>query len=128
MIDQLGGRKLLAGAVILLVGLGITIGLGDIPANLLSLLQVVFGAFVLGNGIEHVAGAVKREPEAAPVETPAEPQLAIQHAPEANPAFDEILTNTREIREAVATTQQGMSVILQIAMGANRTPPPQSDT
>lgn len=53
-----GWRKLGAGLVVLGVGIAITVAKGDIPANLLQLLQVLFGAFVVGNVGEHIVGAV----------------------------------------------------------------------
>lgn len=48
-------RKVMAGLLILLVGVGITLIKGDIPPNLLSLLQVIYGTFVLGNVGQHAA-------------------------------------------------------------------------
>jgi hypothetical protein len=46
-------RKIIAGATLLLVGIGITIIKGDIPPNLLSLMQLLYGTFVLGNAFQH---------------------------------------------------------------------------
>lgn len=51
------GRKVLSAIVLTLVAVGVTVVKGDIPTNLSSFLQFLFGAFVLGNGIEHVSSA-----------------------------------------------------------------------
>jgi hypothetical protein len=51
-------RKLLSGAVILATGLFITYLNGDIPPNLLNLMETLYGAFVLGNAFEHTSKAV----------------------------------------------------------------------
>lgn len=128
MIDQIGGRKALAAFVVLLIGGGVTAAKGDIPAGLLTLLQVVFGAFVAGNVGEHIAGALKR-PEGAPdsPEAPAaQPEssevLAAIHNLDgalANARFD-TTTELEQIKQAVAATQQGVSVILQMAGAAPR--------
>jgi hypothetical protein len=65
MIEKLGGRKSIMAAVILAVGAGIDMySKAGLSANMLQLLSVVFGAFCIGNGVEHVAGAMKK-PEAA---------------------------------------------------------------
>lgn len=53
------GRKAIAGALILVVGLAVVALKGDIPENLLALLQVLFGGFVLGNAVEHASEAVR---------------------------------------------------------------------
>lgn len=53
----MGTRKVLSGAVLLLVGLAITLVKGDIPVNLLSLMQWIYSAFVLGNIGEHASNA-----------------------------------------------------------------------
>ncbi len=48
-----GTRKIISGIVLLAVGLGVVYLKGDIPPNLLSLMQILYGAFVLGNAFEH---------------------------------------------------------------------------
>lgn len=52
-LSNIGGRKMIMAAVLLVVALGVTYIKGDVPSNLLSFLQVLFGAFVLGNSVEH---------------------------------------------------------------------------
>lgn len=48
-------RKLFSGLVLLIVGVAITLIKGDIPTNLMSLMELLYGAFVLGNGFEYAA-------------------------------------------------------------------------
>lgn len=54
-----GLRKVLAALVLLAVGVVVTYFKGDVPAGLGSLLQNLFIAFVLGNGVEHAATVAK---------------------------------------------------------------------
>lgn len=64
MIDALGGRKSIMALVILAVGAGIDLySKAGLSANMLQLLSVIFGAFCVGNGVEHVAGAFKKPAE-----------------------------------------------------------------
>ena len=46
-------RKIISGLVLLLVGLIVTYIKGDIPPNLLSLMQLLYSAFIIGNSLEH---------------------------------------------------------------------------
>lgn len=50
-------RKIISGLVLLIVGIVITIVKGDIPVNLLSLMQWIYSAFVLGNSTEYLSKA-----------------------------------------------------------------------
>lgn len=52
-------RKIISGLLLLIVGLGVTYMKGDIPPNLLSLMQLLYGAFVLGNAFEHYTSTKK---------------------------------------------------------------------
>lgn len=53
-----GLRKILVGVVVLTTGILVTVYRNDIPPNLLQLLQVIFGGYIVGNVGEHVVGAV----------------------------------------------------------------------
>lgn len=46
-------RKIISGFIILGVGLFITYEKGDIPPNLLALMQWIYVSFVAGNAMEH---------------------------------------------------------------------------
>jgi len=68
MLDFIGGRKVAMGLLILGIAVAVLLVRGDVPPNFKELLAVVFGAFVVGNGFEHVAGAVANNKE-GPVDT-----------------------------------------------------------
>lgn len=108
MIDAIGGRKIVAALVILAVGVAVVIMKGDIPANLLSLLQVVFGAFVIGNGVEHVANAVTARAEAAQV-APQEAAPVVDHTP----FLDAVTSRLDALEAATAQSNQGIGLANQ---------------
>lgn len=54
-----GKRKIITGAVLLVVGVIITLIKGDIPPNLNGLLESIYFAFVMGNGFEHFTNMKK---------------------------------------------------------------------
>jgi hypothetical protein len=60
-MSKFSTRKLISGAILLASGLAVTYWRGDIPNNLLSLMQTLFAAFVLGNGFEHYTDVIKNK-------------------------------------------------------------------
>lgn len=59
LFEKLDGfRKIIVGILILGIGVAIAVLKNDIPPNLLQLLQVIFGGFIVGNVGEHIAGTV----------------------------------------------------------------------
>lgn len=52
-MTQFSTRKIIAGLVLLGAGLGITYYKGDIPPNLMGLMQSLYYGFVAGNAFEH---------------------------------------------------------------------------
>lgn len=99
MIDQMGGRKLAALVVMMLMGVGAVILKGDVPVNFLSLLEWVFGGFIIGNGIEHAAGAVGAA-KAEPV-------------PQNDEALHALLDATKATQDGVATVQNTLAAIVK---------------
>lgn len=67
MSNLIIGRKMVAGMVMLAIGLGTVIWLGEIPPNLLSLLEFLFGAFAVANTAEHISNTVEAVKTATPV-------------------------------------------------------------
>ena len=59
MLDKIGGRKVMIATVFLLIGLALYLIKGDLSGNMASYLEWLFSAFVTGNAIEHVSGAIK---------------------------------------------------------------------
>lgn len=49
------GRKLFVTIIILGIGVAVTLLRGDLPHNLLNLLEIVLACFVGGNAVEHLA-------------------------------------------------------------------------
>lgn len=65
MFDAVDGfRKIIVSIIILAVGIGVALHMGDIPDNLLQLLSIIFGGFIVGNVGEHISGAVVSKAEA----------------------------------------------------------------
>ena len=106
MIDQIGGRKLIAGVVVLALGVGAVLLLGDIPPNLLQLLSIVFGAFVVGNVGEHISGAFSSK--AAVVEQ----QVTAITDPAVTAQLEELKSMAATNAEAVTVVQQALSMII----------------
>lgn len=52
-MNQYTTRKIVSGLVLLVVGLVVTYWKGDVPVNLMSLMQWLYAAFVVGNAAEH---------------------------------------------------------------------------
>lgn len=55
MLNKIGGRKMAVGFLTLGVGVAFAAVKGDVSPGLLQLLSVIFGAYVVGNGFEHMA-------------------------------------------------------------------------
>jgi hypothetical protein len=53
-----GSRKVYVGFIFLSVGILITALRGDVPNNLLSLMEALYASFVVGNGAEYVSQAI----------------------------------------------------------------------
>jgi hypothetical protein len=118
MVDKIGGRKVLVVLVTLALGLAITLWKGDIPSGLLSLIQVLFGAFIAGNGVEHIAGVMAASrssalPEAADGEVSNEEVLARVASVEAR--IEAVHTDVQASQTAVNKVQETLIAIIQRA-------------
>lgn len=101
-IDTFGGRKMVAGAAILAIGVGIVAFKGDVPPNMLTLLLGAFAAFVTGNSVEHITDASVDKAQAA---------SAAPQAPDTSPAplaasISELTAEVGQVKGAVANTQE----------------------
>jgi hypothetical protein len=108
MLDKIGGRKVAATLLTLAIGCIITWFKGDVPAGMLQLLMVSLATFVAGNGVEHVASAIRGTDSTAP-----------DAAPAASPSTDTdaVLAEIRKLQDASAVTQQGIGMIVQAIHG-----------
>lgn len=106
MIDQIGGRKLAALILMVLIGVGTTLWKGDVPANFLTLMEFAFGAFVAGNAVEHGANAYtnvngSQEAPAAPSDTAAQD------------ALHTLLESQQALQTGVSVIQQTLAAIVK---------------
>jgi hypothetical protein len=131
MFERLGGRKMVAATLTVATGIGIALYKGDVPQNLLHLLEVVFGVFASTNVINTV-GSLSLEKVKVKAET-SEPSLeqAVAVMPQqgvpvedAVIAFKELATkldmSSAELKELLETiikstqlTQNALSMIAE---------------
>lgn len=110
MIDKIGGRKMALAIGSMVCGV-VALFFGKLGGTeFVTLALGIVGAFTIGNGVEHVAGAMETKAEAAPLVdlTPVVEKL------------EAINSQNEQVKEAVVTSQQGIGAILQIAMGGGR--------
>lgn len=108
---DLMGRKVIVGIVVLLTGLGITLAKGDIPPNLLQLLSVIFGGFIVGNVGEHVAGAISAR--AAPEEAIKDDAVTAQDLQYIAAKVEQLQGTADASASAIANVQQALTMIIQ---------------
>jgi hypothetical protein len=96
MIEQIGGRKMVAVLVCVVIGVAAVFIKGDVPANFLSLVEFLFGAFVVGNGVEHAAGAYSAANSDGPM-----------------PDNSDVLARLNGLEEHLGATQQGVATVQQ---------------
>jgi hypothetical protein len=118
MFDLITGRKFLVALFVVAIGVGCVYFKGDIPQGLLNLLQLVFGAFVVGNGVEHVASAIvdkaaitsassaSAEPPSAPAPTQEDLGVVYQN-------LAHIQQQNAESQQAIANVQTTLMEIIK---------------
>jgi len=91
MFEQIGGRKLVASLLVMIVGVVVTALKGDIPSGLLQLLEVTLGTFVGGNVVNTFASVLSQRGNGAGSDvedkTPGEP-IPASAAPVAPPVIE----------------------------------------
>lgn len=107
-----GNRKLIAVVVLLVLGVGAVFLRGDVPPNFLSLAQFLFGAFVVGNGVEHLAGAAT---DIVSARVPSnDDSAAAAPAPLAPPVdLSPVHSALADVQAQNAATQQGVAIVQQ---------------
>lgn len=118
MTKQVGGRKALMALAILVTGVGVTFYKGDIPTNLLMLLQTLFGAFVLGNGVEHVAGAVRKSEQEEVTTSPND--VVVTAVEEAEAEVDRVAEVEQTTEKMAAQVDALQKALGQIVMFLNK--------
>ncbi|MCK5015594.1 MAG: hypothetical protein KAS32_00865 [Candidatus Peribacteraceae bacterium] len=105
MVNKLGGRKIILGFVVLVIGIAVDLLAGKgLSANLLQLLQFIGVGFFLGNGIEHMAAAVKDRQVVQPFDSG-----------KVEAKMDQIYKAQEVLNEQVSVTQQQASYIIKAA-------------
>jgi hypothetical protein len=99
MFEKLGGRKMVAATLTMAVGVTVAVWKGDIPPNLLQLLEIVFGVFAGANAINTIGGLTLNRVKA--------PEIPVDHAVQ---AFSELTTN---VKDQSAQTQQMLDSIIK---------------
>lgn len=117
-MDIIGGRKILFGLLFLGVGVVIALKLGDLPRNLMEFMIYLSAGFFLGNGVEHVAGAIaskKEESSELVVSEPSPPDSApINNELMAiNLKLDDLKASSDGAVQAVTVVQQALSFIIE---------------
>lgn len=106
MLKVIGGRKVLFGILILTVGIIIDFTFG-LSQNLLTLMMYTGAGFFLGNGIEHVATAVKDKKT---------PGIAQEEVSQAIRVYSQqllgVTNQVQAIQESVELTNKAVSAII----------------
>jgi len=112
MINAVGGRKALLAVSCLILGVVLAVKLGDVPANLLSLIQFILGAFVTGNVVNSAVYEFTSKKE-----TPAVPEVDLEplkaKVDELNQVVQAIQASQAEITSSVKLSQDGLAFIIQ---------------
>lgn len=119
MFERIGGRKLSFGLFILAIGLGIGLTKGDIPPNILTLLEFIFGAFVTGNSIGTIAGVV------AETRGPGE-EVSSTETVDLTPilqSVEELKQTDIAMAQSISLVQQSLTMIIR-KYGIDRLPDP----
>jgi hypothetical protein len=126
MLDNTGGRKMIAAVMILVLTAVIVIIKGDITPNIVSMLEFLFGALVAGNAVEHVSGAVsaraasKSEVKAPEPEAPTDYTADFQQL---SAQLSGLESNDHALAQNISLIQQTLSVIIT-RTGIDKMPDP----
>ncbi len=119
-MGKYGSRKLLVGLIVLVMGLGVTVAVGDIPPHLLQLLEVIFGGFIVGNSVSHIVNS-KRP---IPIDEPVREEPIFEPAPEAEiPPPPPQQVDLTPLMQGIMTVQEMLALIIRRA-GIDKLPEP----
>lgn len=114
-LSDLGNRKLVITLVLMITGVVVAIVKGDIPEHLQLFLEVLFGGFVVGNGIEHITNTQKvkySSSSSTPVSAPTPVTVDTSH----------IEASQKQIAEGVSLIQELLKFIIT-KTGLDKAPP-----
>lgn len=117
MINKLGGRKMILGVAVILLGVAIdfVFGLSD---NLLNLITFISVGFFLGNVGEHMATSFSNRKKVKPEEDPVNQNVVHSHnilkqeLDGMKTAVEEIKQTNSQITKSVTTTSEALSSII----------------
>lgn len=107
-------RKLIVSGVVLVVGVVVALLKGDIPSNLLQLLEVVFGGFIVGNVAGHALG-VSADTAALKYGTPSEQATPVAAPQPASVDTSAIEAALLQQTEQISIIQQTLLMIIKKA-------------
>ncbi len=119
---MIGYRKLLAAGAAAVLGAALVAKFGDVPPGALTLLQTLFGAFVVGNAIENVVEARAAEPRAPDGAEQIAGILADmgRKASTQEAALDRVEQALAAQAQATSQNQQALAFIIERAFGAKK--------
>lgn len=112
MLDKIGGRKTIVAVIVFITGLIVTHLKGDVPPNLLQLLSIVFGAFVVGNVGEYVSGAYQAK-ALVPAPDAANGEALKAEVDTIKSSMEELKVIAQKNTEGTAVVQQALSLIIE---------------
>ena len=115
MIEKIGGRKVIFGLLFLVVGVALALSLGDLPRNLMEFMIFLSAGFFLGNGVEHVAGALTRPTPTGSTEASSQIDNVAQSQQAIQEQLQQLSAQTQAATEGVALVQQAISLIMERA-------------
>lgn len=115
MFTKPGLRKIIVGTVLVLIGVLVDLfAKTGLSANLLDLLKFVGVGFYLGNGLEHMAIAVKKKKVASPGPQPKAPEVDMSGVED---KLDRLERGNKVLSEAIQVNQQQAAFIIDKAFG-----------
>lgn len=114
MFTKPGLRKIIVGTVLVLVGVAVDMfAKNGLSTNLLELLKFIGVGFYLGNGLEHVAVAVKKK---KPAQVTGTAEAKVDLAP-VSEKLDRLERSSKVLNEQIAVNQQQAAFIIDKAFG-----------
>jgi len=114
MIEKLGGRKIFLGMLVVAIGVVVdSVAKNGLSTNLLELLKFIGVGFFLGNGVEHMAIAIK-DKKAPEMEATDLSPVSVRLDSMSN-SLNSLMEKTNSIVDANSTTQKGISYIITAA-------------
>lgn len=116
MLNKVGGRKMAVGFLTLGIGVAFAAVKGDVNPGLLQLLSVVFGAYVVGNGFEHIANSRKPAKEDKPTYDPLQIEGGFATM---QTQLDQVRALSEQAAAGSAASAQALNLIMEVYVNAD---------